>query len=175
MKTIPTLLIVAGFACSSGSNPQSHQTRIVCSAPYYGMGNGDGVLDRRCFRLQSRLSVAAIRGDVAKIRNLLRRGANASSYAGDYLPPLFGASAEGHTTAVRLLLDNGAEMNHRYTLRGTPLFAAVYGHHAGVVALLISRGVDVNLRNGNDTCLKIAQANGFTDIVAILKNAGAKE
>jgi ankyrin repeat protein len=88
---------------------------------------------------------------------------------------LFGAAAEGRVTTVRLLLDNGAEMNHKYTLNGTPLFAAVNGHHTGVVALLISRGADVNVHNGHDTCLTIARARGFTDIVRLLQNAGARE
>jgi ankyrin repeat protein len=175
MKTFLVLIALSGFPLSVGSTPQAPQNKIACPAPYYGMGNGDGVLDGHCFELQKQLSLAAFRGQTTKIKNILRRGANVNSNAGDYLPPLFGAAAEGHTTTVRLLLDNGAEMNHKYTLNGTPLFAAVDGHHTGVVALLISRGVDVNVHNGDDTCLKIAQAKGFIDIVALLKNAGAKE
>jgi len=175
MTTFLGCLILSGLTWSSGSISQTPQNKTACPAPYYGMGNGDGVLDRRCFQLQSQLSVAAYAGNVTKIRKLLRRGANANPYAGDRLPPLFGASSQGHTTAARLLLDNGAEMNRKYTLAGTPLFAAVEGNHVGVVALLISRGADVNIHNGDDTCLKIAQAKGFTEIVSLLKNAGAKE
>jgi ankyrin repeat protein len=175
MKTLFAFFILSGFTLSFGSILQAPKNKISCPAPYYGMGNGDGVLDWRCFELQKQLSLAAFRGQTTKITNLLRRGANVNSYAGDYLPPLFGAAAEGHTTTVRLLLDNGAEMNHKYTLNGTPLFAAIDGHHTGVVALLIARGVDVNVHNGDDTSLKIAQAKGFTDIATLLKNAGAKE
>ena|SRR6266404_2674487 len=175
MKTLVAFFVLSELTLSAGATHQARQNQMACPAPYYGMGNGDGVLDWPCFELQKRLSLAAFRGQTTKIKQLLRRGANVNSYAGDYLPPLFGAAAEGHTTAVRLLLDNGAEMNHKYTLNGTPLFAAVDARHTGVVALLISRGVDVNVHNGDDTCLKTAKAKGFTDIVTLLKNAGARE
>jgi ankyrin repeat protein len=151
------------------------QHKVTCPAPYYGMGNGDGVLDRRCFNLQSQLSLAAFRGQVTKIKQLLRRGANADSYAGDRLPPLYWAASEGHTTAARLLLDNGAKPNRKYSLNGTPLFGAVYDNHVSMVALLISRGADVNIRNGDETCLKIARSKGYTEIVSLLRNAGARD
>jgi ankyrin repeat protein len=159
-------LLIAFFALSEfvlclGATPQARQNKSTCSAHYYGYGNGDGVLDWRCFDLQKQLSLAAFRGQTTKIKQLLGRGANVNASAGQYLPPLYGAAAEGHVTTVRLLLDNGAEMNRKYSLNGTPLFAAVDAHHTGVVALLISRGADINVRNGDDTCLKIARAKGF--------------
>ena len=175
LKILFGFFFLSGLALCFGATHQPRQIKTACPAPYYGLGNGDGVLDSRCFELQKQLSQAAFSGQTTKIKQLLRRGANVNSYAGDYLPPLFGAAAEGHVTAVRLLLDHGAEINHKYTLNGTPLFAAVDAHHTGVVALLISRGADVNVRNGDDTCLKIAGARGFTDIVRLLENAGARE
>src|SRR5258706_9676871 len=82
----------------SGGIAQTTTYKSICPAPYYGMGNGDGVLDRHCFELQTQLSLAAFRGQTTKIKRLLRRGANADSYAGDRLPPLYWASSEGHTT-----------------------------------------------------------------------------
>jgi hypothetical protein len=60
-----------------------------CGAPYYGMGDGDGVYDPRCFELQEKLSDAAWRGDVDGIRRLLRFGASADSHSGNSLPPLY--------------------------------------------------------------------------------------
>lgn len=139
------------------------------------MGNGDGVLDRRCFRLQSQLSKAAYAGDVRKVKKLLRNGANADSYAGEYIPPLHGAAANGKTEAARLLLENGASIKREYNLNGPPLFAAVYGNHVETVGLLVSRGADVNIRRGGDTVLKIARAKGYLKVAALLENAGAKE
>ena len=155
--------------------PQSQPNNKTCTAPYYGMGNGDGVLDRRCFHLQSQLSKAAYDGDVKGIKRLLRQGANADSYAGDRFPPLFSAASKGKTGAARILLDNGANIDRKYTLNGSALFAAIYGNHVETVALLISRGADVNLRNGDETPLKIARANGYDGIVVLLKKAGARE
>jgi ankyrin repeat protein len=174
MTLVLTCLISVGLGFCVGLIPQRHQSE-KCEAVYYGMGQGDGVLDRRCFRLQSQLSKAAYVGDVRKIKRLLRTGANADSYAGDWLPPLYGAASRGKTQAVRLLLDNGANINRKYTLAGTPLFAAVESSHADTVALLISRGADVNIRNGDETALKIATKSGHGKIVALLKDAGAKE
>jgi ankyrin repeat protein len=139
------------------------------------MGDGDGVLDRRCFHLQSQLSQAAYDGNVKKIKTLLRRGANADSYAGDRFPPLFGAALKGKTAAARILLDNGANIDRKYPLYGSPLYAAIYGNHVESVELLLARGADANLPNGDDTPLKIARANGYDAILVLLKKAGAKE
>jgi len=147
----------------------------ICKASYYGMGNGDGVLNRRCFKLQSRLSKAAYDGDVEKVRSLLRQGANADSSAGDYYPPLYAAALQGKTEVVRLLLDNGANINRKYTLNGPPLFAAIYDNHIETVGVLLSRGADVNIQNGDETALQIAKAKGSEKMVVLLKEWGAKE
>jgi hypothetical protein len=146
-----------------------------CRAVYYGLGNGDGVYDPSCFDLQGKLSDGAAAGDVSRIKELLRDGANADSYSADHFPPLFLAAEHGHIEAVRLLLDNGANPNRKYTLNGTPLFAAVYGNHADVVSLLLSRGADFRIRNGDETVLKIARKRHYLDIIDLLEAAGAHE
>jgi uncharacterized protein len=146
-----------------------------CRAVYYGLGNGDGVYDPFCFDFQGKLSDAAAAGDVSRIKELLREGANADSYSGNHFPPLSLAAEHGHLEAVRLLLDNGANPNRKYTLNGTPLFAAVYGNHADVVSLLLSRGADFRIRNGDETVLKIARQGRNRDIVDLLEAAGAQE
>jgi ankyrin repeat protein len=109
MKVLIGIFILSGLTLSFGAAHQ-RKNKTVCPAPYYGMGNGDGALDWRCFDLQKQLSLAALRGQTTKIKQLLRRGANVNSYSGDYLPSLFGAAAEGHVTTARLLLNNGAEL-----------------------------------------------------------------
>src|SRR5437868_9929469 len=38
-----------------------------CRSAYYGMGNGDGILDPQCQELQKQLMVAAMDGQVQKI------------------------------------------------------------------------------------------------------------
>jgi ankyrin repeat protein len=174
VRILLAFFILSGLPVCFGAARRPRQIKTVCPAPYYGLGNGDGVLDRRCFELQTQLSLAAFRGQTTKIKSLLHRGANADSYAGDRLPPLYWAASEGHTTAARLLFENGANPNRKYSLNGTPLFGAVYANHIGVVALLISHGADVNIHNGDETCLKIARSKGFIEVARLLQNAGAR-
>jgi len=146
-----------------------------CGAGYYGLGNGDGVYDPRCFKLQEELSTAARAGDVDRIRELLRLGANADSYSGDSFPPLYTAASYGRTNAVRLFLDNGAYINHVYSLMGTPLMAAAYEGRVGTVELLLSRGADPSICLGDDSALSIARKEHHTAIVELLASAGASE
>ena len=146
-----------------------------CGAAYYGMGNGDGVYDPRCFKLQEELSTAARLGDVDRIRELLSLGANADSYSGDSLPPLYTAASYGHTDAVRLFLDNGAYINHVYSLMGTPLMAAAYEGSIGTVELLLSRGADPTICIGDDSALTMARTAHHTAIAELLASAGASE
>ena len=112
------IYLAIGLVLLFGFVPQSNQTKKACKSPYYGMGNGDGVYDRRCFLLQSQLSKAAWAGDVERIK-LLRNGANADSYAGEYIPPCM-AQLPMENGSSAILLDHGANINREYTLMAHP-------------------------------------------------------
>ena len=99
--------------------------------------------------LQDELVRAAWQGDLNKVRTI----ANCAPY----------------------LLQKGLMQNL------TPLMAATQGNRVAVVRFLLSRGVDVHGRSvgfvGNEvdeTALAVARRKGFTEIVNLLKAAGAK-
>lgn len=144
-----------------------------CRAVYFGHGAGDGVCDPRCFVLQQELSQAAWAGDVERMKELLRSGANADAYAGEYIYPLDAAAASGHANAARLLLDNGADVNHQHGITGPPLLNAVYSGNVDTVELLLSRGADVHLQGDGYTALRLAREKKNQEIVALLESAGA--
>lgn len=152
----------------------SKQNKEQCRAPYYGLGNGDGVYNPRCFDLQMKLSEAASQGDVKTIRELLRDGATASSQAGDSYPPLYAASTNGQTDAARILLNNGADIDERQPLLGTALIAAVQEGHTDTARLLLSHGADVTLKGDNKIALQIARSLNKQEIVELLEKAETK-
>lgn len=145
-----------------------------CQPIYYGLGAGDGFYDPYCFDLQEKLSQAAWAGNIEKLKDLLRSGANANSEAGSSIYPLEAAAQGGHLNAARLLLDNGADVNHWHPIHGTPLSSAIYGGNAEIVELLLSRGANVHLASDGYTPLKVAREKKNQEIVTLLESVGAK-
>ncbi|HDR88151.1 MAG TPA: hypothetical protein ENN63_00795 [Bacteroidetes bacterium] len=81
---------------------------------------------------------------------------------------------------AEFLISRGAEVDEVNTTDYyggyTPLFWAVEDHHEELVRLLIRHGANVNARAANGkTPLSIAREAGYTDMVEILKTAGAVE
>jgi ankyrin repeat protein len=89
----------------------------------------------------------------------------------------------GDVNAVRLMLDHGANANAADPLGRTPLMYAAISDvlPADVVELLIQHGADVNARDMHTktgdaglTVLDIAEQNGETPVVEVLKKHGAQ-
>jgi ankyrin repeat protein len=81
---------------------------------------------------------AAMRGDTAAVRALIRKGANVNAAQGDGMTALHWAASHGNAPEIRLLLGAGAKVEAT-TRNGayTPIvFAARNGHAAAVRALL---------------------------------------
>ncbi|MBP5403979.1 MAG: ankyrin repeat domain-containing protein [Elusimicrobiaceae bacterium] len=81
---------------------------------------------------------------------------------------------------VKVLLDNGAEVNKQDNKGTTALLSAVrdswYTSDTEIVKLLLDRGAGVNIadKEGN-TPLSLAKKETNSEVIALLKSAGAKE
>lgn len=93
----------------------------------------------------------------------------------DVQVPFREAVLAGDVASVRSLLEKGADPNDADI--GIPMvYHAAEDGHTEIVRLLIARGSDVNWREpctGN-TALSLARRNKHTEIVKMLKKAGAK-
>lgn len=78
---------------------------------------------------------------------------------------------------VNFLLDAGIAVNSRNNQGWTVLMDAVACKRTELVDFLLKKGADPNAvaKNKDMTPLKIAQKNGYEEIINLLVNAGAKE
>ncbi len=117
-------------------------------------------------RPESPLTQAAIRNDVAALRQLLDDGHNADE-GGDPWTPLIWASRSGSIEAIKLLLDSGADVNLPGSTGdnwdATPLQHAILQRQPAAVRLLLDRGADPNRGAGPGSPAPLLLAAGDTD------------
>ena len=99
-------------------------------------------------------------------------------YGGTALIP---AGEHGHVEVIKYLLENTkVDINHINNPGWTAMLEAITMNDGGprqqqAVQLLVDHGADVNIADKNGvTPLRYARARGFTEIVRILENAGAR-
>jgi cytohesin len=121
------------------------------------------------------LHMALYMKDETKAKSLIECGADVNKRTPYGTTPLDRAVGAGFKNIVELLIDRGADVNAKDNWDWTPLHSAVYGHK-DIVELLIAKGANVNARDGDSrTPLRYAQDNGYTEIVNLLRQHGAKE
>ena len=127
------------------------------------------------------VTVAAVADDEATLRVLLSGGASAklttSRYDGT---ALIAAAHLGHEGVVRQLIAAGAPLDHVNNLHWTALIESIVLGNGGLrhietLRALVKAGANLQLadRNGN-TPLALARTRGYTEMVNILLQAGAK-
>jgi ankyrin repeat protein len=92
--------------------------------------------------IDSRIADAAMRGDTAAVRSLIRQGVSVNIAQGDGMTALHWAATHGNAAEVRLLLGAGAKVDAT-TRNGayTPIhLAAKNGNAAAVRALILGKG-----------------------------------
>ena len=121
-------------------------------------------------RPETPLTQAAVRNDVAALRQLLDDGHDADE-GGDSWTALIWASRSGSIEAINLLLDSGADVNLPGSTGdnwdATPLQHAILQRQPAAVRLLLDRGADLN-RGAGGSLTPLFLAAGDTD-PAILK------
>ena len=127
------------------------------------------------------VTIAAVADDEESLRVLLGLGASAklttSRYDGT---ALIAAAHLGHDGVVKQLMAAGAPLDHVNNLHWTALIEAIVlgnggPRHQEVVRALLAAGASTRLtdREGN-TPLALAKARGYSAMVSLLAQAGAK-
>lgn len=119
------------------------------------------------------LHEAAMNGDDALVRLLLKRGVGTESLSADGSTPLLDAVGRGKTTTVSLLIAAGASASAADDFYRTPLHLAAHAGHLDVARTLIAAGaqpdaVDYMKR----TPLHAAAAAGHVELVRLLLSRG---
>lgn len=110
-------------------------------------------------------------GDLAKVRELISRGAAVDAADRRGLTPLMWASAAGHVAVVRQLLDGGAAVNRRAGDGTTALMLAAANGFVDVVRALVLKGADVAAARGGMQARQLASDRGHADVVMLLNEA----
>jgi len=120
---------------------------------------------------ETALHRAASRGHLKAVALLLDRGAKVDAVDGEGVTPLILASYRGQTEVVKLLLERGAAVNAREKRNGlSSLSHAVGRGDQELVSVLLAHGADPVLKSADGrTPLERAEANGATEIVALLR------
>lgn len=126
---------------------------------------------------ETALHRAASRGHLQAVRLLLDGGASVDAVDGEGVTPLVLAAYRGQTDVVKLLLERGAFVNAQEKRNGhSSLSHAVGRGDKALVAVLLSHGADPRLKSADGrTALDRAEANGATELVALLKQAKPKK
>jgi ankyrin repeat protein len=119
---------------------------------------------------------AAMRGDTARVRLLLKQGADVNAAQGDGMTALHWAASRGDVDQTRMLVYAGARLE-AMTRNGnyTPLHLAARTGRVAVVRALLDAGANVNAKttSGGALPLHLAAAQGSAEAVTALLDKGA--
>ncbi|KAM4731752.1 BRCA1-associated RING domain protein 1 isoform 2-T2 [Anableps anableps] len=108
---------------------------------------GTPAVMKRNHKGETLLHLAAIKGDVDSVKELLDQGADPNLKDNAGWTPLHEACNLGHLAAVKVLVARGALLNTPGYENDSPLHDAVRNGHAAIVKLLLQLGASQNVLN----------------------------
>lgn len=127
------------------------------------------------------VTIAAVANDVPMLKIALDGGGNARAITSRYDgTALIAAAHLGHAEIVRMLIAAGAPLDHVNNLKWTALIESIVlgdggRNHTDTLSALVKAGANVNLTDGQGaTPLALARSRGYSEMVRILTEAGAK-
>ncbi len=121
------------------------------------------------------LSVAAMEENLAKVKELLTKGADPNFQNGRGNAVLIEVARAGYTPVAKLLLDHGAKVNLQDKRGMTALMEASAKGNLELVKILVDKGADANLKSATGaTALVFATTGGHAPVAEFLKSKGAK-
>jgi ankyrin repeat protein len=122
-----------------------------------------------------RVADAAMRGDRATLRSLIKAGADVNAPGGDGMTALHWAAMHDDVSLAQELLDAGARVDSVTTIaRHTPLHVVTANGNASLVQLLLDAGASVDAATATGTTpLMLAAASGDVASVTMLIDRGA--
>ncbi len=127
--------------------------------------------------LDSDLIDAARNGQTERVRALLHAGLESDTKDEIGSTALLEAALNGRTETVEALLDAGVDVNAKDNDGATALmYSLLIRGDAELVKLLLDAGADVNEKSNDGwMALMLAEEDGHSDVVDLLKQAGANE
>jgi ankyrin repeat protein len=127
------------------------------------------------YAADSRVADAAMQGDRAAVRALLKDGSDVNSAQGDGMTALHWAAMKDNVELAEMLLYAGANVKAITRLGGyTPLAMAARNGSASMIATLLKGGADAKAATSTGvTPLMMAAASGYADAVNVLLDHGA--
>lgn len=120
------------------------------------------------------LTMALVRGDVNKVKDLLDSGESVEAKQEDRTP-LCIAALNGHVDIIQLLLARGAQVNYKDSKGQTPLMYAAGNGKLDAVKALIAQKADLEATTElGETALMGAVGHGYVDVAKYLVEKGAK-
>ncbi|MGB8506879.1 MAG: ankyrin repeat domain-containing protein [Pyrinomonadaceae bacterium] len=125
--------------------------------------------------VDTRLADAAMQGNRASVRSLLKRKADVNGAQGDGMTALHWAAYQDDLEMLKLLLAAGAKVGAATRVGAlTPLLLACTNGNPAMLEALLKAGAGVNLANANGTtALMLASSSGNAEGVRVLLDHGA--
>ncbi|WP_341814104.1 ankyrin repeat domain-containing protein [Wolbachia endosymbiont (group A) of Nomada flava] len=102
------------------------------------------VLKQKQLDLDKELLISTEEGDLEKVRDSIRQGANVNVQGRQDWTPVFWAIQKNNFNIIELLLDNNADIKVKDNEGWTPLHWAVQLDSLNVVKYLVEKGADIN-------------------------------